>query len=71
VGDIDGRNMDDVEGAKVGCLLENLRGCGCGIGGDDEDGDMERVVCEEALAKLHHGNYVPHAGTSQKNCMWF
>ena len=47
MGDIDGRDKDDVE---IGCLLEYVRGCGCGIGGDDEDGDVEGMVSEEAFA---------------------
>ena len=42
-----GRDKDDVE---IGCLLEYVRGCGCGIGGDDEDGDVEGMVSEEAFA---------------------
>lgn len=61
-GDVDGREEDYVENVSVGGLPVELGLGGRGVGCYHEDGHLEAVVGDEAVAELEGGDEVAHAG---------
>jgi hypothetical protein len=51
--------------------LDELGFAGCGlIFKDDEEGDLEAVICDEAIAQLKVTDKVANAGAGDYYCMW-
>lgn len=71
VGDIDRREMDDMEVGREGGGVEEVVLGGGGFGGDDEEADVEVVDDDEALGKFQERDDVAHAGAWEDGYVGF